>query len=200
MKRAEIGSVDYIVENSDGLIKPRLLLHACCAPCSAGALWRLEDKFDVTLFFYNPNIMPSAEYERRLDAFKPLLAHFSGVKLIVPEQNAEEFLAKVKGMESLPEGGERCSICFDMRLRKAAEYAAQKQDEFDYFATTLTVGPAKNAKKINEIGAKIAEKLGIKYLSSDFKKKDGYLHSIKLSAELGIYRQHYCGCGFSIVK
>ena len=175
--------------------KCRLLLHACCGPCCAGALPQLADAFEVTLFFHNPNILPKEEFIKRLDALKLLLTHFEGVGLIVPEQSEDEFLSAVRGMEELPEGGDRCTVCFALRLSATAAYAAAHRDEFDAFATTLTVGPRKNAALINTVGEAAGRKYSVPYLASDFKKRDGYLTSVRLSKEYGIYRQHYCGCG-----
>ncbi len=177
--------------------KPKLLLHVCCAPCLCGVIDRVIDKFDVTLFFYNPNIMPNAEFDKRLSALKEMLTHYLGTKLIVPDQNEQEFLAVANGLENEKEGGARCTKCFELRLSKTAEYLSNHTDEYDYFATTLTVSPHKNAPLINKIGNEIAEKFGVKYLESDFKKQNGFLLSTTLSKELGIYRQDYCGCEFS---
>ena len=175
-------------------VKPRLLLHACCGPCAAGTLANIADYFDITLYYYNPNIMPKEEFTKRLQALKDVISHFEGVKLIVPPQREDEYTSLVKGMESIPEGGARCSLCFELRLKNTAEYFANHPDEYDFFATTLTVSPMKNAKLINEIGEKISNETGVNYLSSDFKKHDGYLKSTKLCKEWDIYRQHYCGC------
>ncbi len=177
--------------------KPKLLLHVCCAPCLCGVIDRVIDKFDVTLFFYNPNIMPEEEFDKRLSALKEMQKHYSGTKLIVPDQNDQEFLTVASGLENEKEGGARCAKCFELRLSKTAEYLASHKNEYDYFATTLTVSPHKNAPLINEIGNEIAEKFGVKYLESDFKKQNGFLLSTTLSKELGIYRQDYCGCEFS---
>ena len=175
--------------------KPRLLLQVCCAPCFCGSIEYLTEHFDVTAFFYNPNIQPKEEFNLRLDALKQLIEHFPSVKLIVPEQDESEYLSFVEGLEKEKEGGSRCTACFDLRLEKTAQY--MRENDYDYFATTLTVSPHKNAKLINEIGNKLASKYTVKYLESDFKKKDGYLRSIRLSKELDLYRQDYCGCSFS---
>ena len=177
--------------------KPRLLLQVCCAPCFAGSVEYLTEHFDVTAFFYNPNIQPKQEFNLRLDALKQLIESFPSVKLVVPEQDENEYLAYVKGLEKEKEGGARCTGCFELRLEKTAKYMMDNMGDFDYFATTLTVSPHKNAKIINEIGNKIATKYGVNYLESDFKKKDGFLRSINKSKELGLYRQDYCGCSFS---
>lgn len=179
--------------------KLRLLLHVCCGPCAAGVLPRVAPAFDVTLFFYNPNILPKEEFIKRLDTLKQLLSHFPDVKLIVPEQDRDEFLSVAKGAETLPEGGARCSACFALRLKKTAAYLAAHAGEYDAFATTLTVSPRKNAELINAVGLNAAQKAGVTYLTSDFKKKDGWLNSVRLSKEYGLYRQHYCGCGFPLL-
>ena len=177
--------------------KPRLLLQVCCAPCLCGSIDYLTEHFAVTAFFDNPNIQPKEEFNLRLDALKQLIAHYPSVKLIVPEQDEEEYLSFVKGLENEKEGGSRCTSCFDLRLEKTAKFLADNSGEFDYFATTLTVSPHKNAKLINEIGNKMGEKYNVQYLESDFKKKDGFLRSIRKSKELDLYRQDYCGCSFS---
>ena len=177
--------------------KPRLLLQVCCAPCFAGSVEYLTEHFDVTAFFYNPNIQPKQEFNLRLDALKQLIGSFPSVKLVVPEQDENEYLTYVKGLEKEKEGGARCTGCFELRLEKTAMYMMDNMGDFDYFATTLTVSPHKNAKLINEIGNKIATKYGVNYLESDFKKKDGFLRSINKSKDLGLYRQDYCGCSFS---
>lgn len=176
--------------------KLRLLLHVCCGPCAAGVLPRVTPHFDVTLFFYNPNILPNEEFIRRLDTLKQLLVHFPDVKLIVPEQSAEDFSAVTAGLEALPEGGARCTECFGLRLGKTADYLAAHRSEFDCFATTLTVSPRKNAALINSVGEAAARRAEVAYLTSDFKKNDGWLTSVRLCKEYGLYRQHYCGCGF----
>ena len=177
--------------------KPRLLLQVCCAPCFCGSIEDLTARFDVTAFFYNPNIQPKEEFNRRLDALKQLIEIFPQVKLVVPEQDESQFLTSSKGLEKEAEGGARCTECFVLRLGKTAEFLASHRDEYDFFATTLTVSPHKNAPLINEIGQKLGNKYGVSYLDSDFKKKDGYLRSIRLSKALGLYRQDYCGCSFS---
>ncbi len=177
--------------------KPRLLLQVCCAPCFAGSVEYLTEHFDVTAFFYNPNIQPKQEFNLRLDALKQLIESFPSVKLVVPEQDENEYLTYIKGFEKEKEGGARCTGCFELRLEKTAKYMMDNMGDFDYFATTLTVSPHKNAKLINEIGNKIARQYNVNYLESDFKKKDGFLRSINKSKELGLYRQDYCGCSFS---
>ena len=151
----------------------------------------------MTAFFYNPNIQPKEEFNRRLEALKQLILHFPDVKLVVPEQDESEYISFVKGLENEKEGGARCTACFDLRLEKTAEYLSSHKDDYDYFATTLTVSPHKNAPLINEVGNKMGDKYRVQYLESDFKKKDGYLRSIRLSKALGLYRQDYCGCSYS---
>lgn len=197
MKKYEIGTVDYILHNPTEQ-KPRLLLHACCGPCATSVLERMCDSFDVTVYFYNPNIMPKAEFNKRLSALKDVISHFDGVKLIVPYQDEQDYISLVKGLENAPEGGSRCAICFEMRLLSTAKYLADHKDDYDYFATTLTVSPHKNAELINEIGNHIANEYDVKYLSSNFKKQDGYLRSTQLCKEWDIYRQSYCGCVYAL--
>ena len=193
----EIGSIEEQIENikSDGK-KSRLLLHACCGPCASSVLEYLTPYFDITVFFYNPNILPKEEFIRRLEALKVVISRFENVKLIVPEQSEDDYLPAVRGLETEPEGGKRCGVCFAIRLDATAKYLADHKDEYDYFATTLTVSPHKDNIRINEIGNNIAAKYNVKYLSSNFKKRDGYLRSTQLSKEFGIYRQDYCGCKF----
>ena len=177
--------------------KPTLLLHACCAPCSSAVLEVLSEHFDITIFFYNPNISPKSEFDYRLDELYRLLGemNLSQIKIVAPEYNENEFFEIAKGNESLPEGGARCKDCYRLRLEKTAEYA--KRNGFDYFTTTLSVSPYKNAQALNEIGSELSEKYEVKYLLSDFKKNDGYKRSCQLSREFNLYRQNYCGCIFS---
>lgn len=185
--------IKKIIENvKEGGKKPSLLLHACCAPCSSSVLHRIAKYFDITIFYYNPSISPKEEFIKRYDAIKVLLSHYPQVKLILGDYENEEYLKLVSGLEKEQEGGKRCEICFKQRLEKSASLAK----DYDYFATTLTVSPHKNATLINEIGFRAAQKFGTKYLPSDFKKEDGYLLSIQLSKEYGLYRQDYCGCNF----
>ncbi len=177
-------------------IKPSLLLHVCCAPCSSYVLEYLSDFFDITLYFYNPNISPESEYVYRLQELKRLVSEM-GVfaKIENGEYEPERFLQLADGLEAEPEGGERCFRCYRLRLLESGKYAAAHG--FDYFTTTLSISPYKNAEKLNAIGGEIAEGFGIKYLYSDFKKKDGYKRSIELSKKHSLYRQDYCGCAFS---
>ena len=178
--------------------KPKLMLHSCCAPCSSYVLDYLWERFDITVYYYNPNIFPSEEYQKRAAEQEYLIKEMfpkGGVKLICEEHLSEEFYSAVKGMENIPEGGERCFVCYRLRLKKTAK--AAKKYGCEYFCTTLSISPLKNAAKLNEIGGEIAEKYGVKYLFSDFKKKDGYKKSCALSQKFGLYRQNYCGCEFS---
>lgn len=176
--------------------KPSLLLHVCCAPCSSYVLEYLEKFFDVTLYFYNPNISPEKEYLYRLDELKRLVKEtVSDADICEGKYEPERFFELSKGREKEPEGGERCFLCYKLRLGESGRYAAL--NGFDYFTTTLSISPYKNAEKLNEIGGEIAEANGIKYLFSDFKKKNGYKRSIELSREHRLYRQDYCGCVFS---
>ena len=177
--------------------RPRLLLHSCCGPCSSAVLERLTPFFETTVFFYNPNLLPEAEFEKRLYWQKWLLARApfaAGVELIVPPREEEAFRAAAAGLEELPEGGFRCTKCFQLRLSRTAE--AARAGGYDFFATTLTVSPHKNAPLINAVGEKLAGETGVAWLPSDFKKKDGYRRSIELSHEYGLYRQAWCGCGW----
>ncbi|MBR4800459.1 MAG: epoxyqueuosine reductase QueH [Clostridia bacterium] len=191
----EKGSIEEQIEivKASGT-KPRLLLHACCGPCASSVLEYLTPYFEITVFYYNPNILPKEEFIRRLEALKVVISHFDGVKLVVPEQSENEYLTLVKGLENEPEGGKRCGVCFALRLDGTARYMATNEASFDFFATTLTVSPHKDNVRINEIGCSIAKKYDVEYLSSNFKKRDGYLRSTQLSKEFGIYRQDYCGC------
>ncbi len=177
--------------------KPKLLLHACCAPCSSAVLEELSQVFEVTLFFYNPNISPKEEFSFRLEELRRLIREMGLEKICVdvPEYDHSEFLEIAKGLENLPEGGERCRKCYRLRIDRAVLYA--KENEFDYVTTTLSISPHKNAGWLNEIGMECGEKYGIKYLCSDFKKGDGYKRSCAMSREYNLYRQNYCGCIFS---
>lgn len=180
---------------------PALFLHSCCAPCSSYCLEYLCKYFSVTVFYYNPNISALAEYQRRVSEQKRLIAAYNEerkgypIRIVEGDYEPVRFYEAVKGYEDCHEGGERCFRCFDLRLRETANRA--KEAGADYFATTLTISPLKNAQKINEIGQMIAEELGIAWLPSDFKKKNGYKRSVELSARYELYRQDFCGCAFS---
>ena len=177
--------------------KPSLLLHACCAPCSSHTLLFLHEHFDITLYFCNPNISPESEFDFRLDELKRLVKELGlDINIIEEPYDSAPFFALAKGLEDLPERGERCQKCIEFRLRMAA--AKAKELESDYFTTTLTISPHKDCTFINECGGRISEETGVPYLYSDFKKHDGYKHSIQLSKEYNLYRQNYCGCVFSI--
>ncbi len=177
--------------------KPALLLHACCAPCSSAVLEKLREIFNITIFFYNPNISPESEFIFRLDELKRLLPEIgmADTSIVAPDYNYSEFESIAHGMEDMQEGGRRCYACYRIRLKKTAEYA--KENDFDYFTTTLSISPYKNAQWLNEIGLDVGAKLGVKYLCSDFKKDNGYKRSCELSKEFNLYRQDYCGCIYS---
>ena len=178
--------------------RPRLLLHCCCAPCSSYVLEYLNRWLDIDLYYYNPNISPREEYDHRAAELARLaesLPHEGEFRVIVGDYDADAFLAMCRGLESEPEGGARCERCFRMRLGAAAKMA--KQRGCDYYTTTLTISPLKDAQLLNAIGLELAGSEGVAWLPSDFKKKNGYKRSCELSAEYGLYRQDYCGCAFS---
>jgi len=177
--------------------RPTLLLHSCCGPCSSAVLERLTEHFQVTLLYYNPNIEPEAEYLRRLETQKQLLSCLPGEVPMLPcGYDHEAFDVFAPGMADAPEGGERCLACFAMRLDYTAAQA--KENGFEYFTTTLSVSPHKNAENVNRIGEEAGRKHEVKYLFADFKKKNGYLRSLELSKQYGLYRQDYCGCRYSM--
>ncbi len=180
-----------------GDVKPTLLLHACCAPCSSAVLERLRDHFRITIFFYNPNIAPEEEFDHRLAELRRLTAEMglSTVEIVAPSYDGEAFETLASGREDLPEGGARCYDCYRLRQEKTAQYAAAHG--FDYMTTTLSVSPHKNAVWLNTIGKELEVLYGVKYLVSDFKKQNGYKRSCDLSAQYGLYRQNYCGCIYS---
>ncbi|MCI9448214.1 MAG: epoxyqueuosine reductase QueH [Lachnospiraceae bacterium] len=225
MKRNYQKEMDGIIDRLQaGGTVPTLLLHSCCAPCSSYVLEYLSCCFQITVLYYNPNIYPEEEYWKRVEEQKRFIRQFSEQ---ISNRNKEEgtayqpvggvgkestprfypigfvegsfepdrFYGLVKGLEDVPEGGERCFRCYELRLREAAEYA--RRLGMDYFTTTLSISPLKNAERLNEIGERLAGEYGISYLCSDFKKKDGYKRSVELSKEYGMYRQDYCGCIFS---
>jgi len=178
---------------------PRLFLHSCCAPCSSYVLEYLRAYFRITVFYYNPNISREPEYRKRVEEQKRLIAAYNEaacpIEIVEGDYEPESFYEIAKGLERCPEGGERCSACYGLRLGKTAELASL--GGYDYFATTLTISPLKNAAKLNEIGERLAEEYSVKWLPSDFKKKGGYQRSIVLSKEYDLYRQDYCGCIYS---
>ncbi len=180
---------------------PRLFLHSCCAPCSSYVLEYLCRYFYITVFYFNPNISAAEEYRKRVAEQKRLIEAYNReqkgytISVIEGDYTPEAFYEIAKGLEDCPEGGERCFRCFELRLRETAQRAAEAG--YDYFATTLTVSPLKNAVKLNEIGEALSQKYGIKWLPSDFKKKEGYKRSVQLSAQYDLYRQDYCGCIYS---
>ncbi len=189
--------LDKIISNLEGRV-PSLLLHSCCAPCSSYCIEYLSQYFSITVLYYNPNIYPEAEYEKRKAEQKRLINELKTkypVKMLDCDFEKEKFYSAVKGLETVREGGERCFVCYRLRLEKAADLA--KENGFEYFTTTLTISPLKNAQKINEIGEELSREYGVKFLPSDFKKKEGYKRSIELSREYNLYRQNYCGCIFS---
>ena len=191
--------MDLLIEKNqkDGIV-PSLLLHSCCAPCSSYVLEYLSDYFNITVLYYNPNISPKEEYIHRLNEEKRLISEMTfknPVSILDCTYDTREYFDCVEGLEREPEGGKRCEKCFALRLSYTAKTAKEKG--FDFFATTLTISPLKNARLINEIGEKLGEQYGVKYLCSDFKKKEGYKRSIILSKEYNLYRQNYCGCVFS---
>ena len=177
-------------------IRPRLLLHACCAPCSSYVLEYLTEYFDITVFFYNPNISPESEYLHRVSEIKRLISEMCPtVKFIEGRYEPEKFYEMAKGLENEPERGARCVKCYRMRIEESAVIA--KQNNFDYFTTTLSISPQKDSHVLNSIGKEISEIYNVPYLYSDFKKKGGYKRSIELSAEFHLYRQNFCGCIYS---
>lgn len=180
------------IERLDG--RKKLLLHCCCAPCSSACLQRLKDYFDITVLFYNPNI-EDEEYKKRKDELLRLISETGWAKVSDCEHDTKKFYSAICGLEREKEGGKRCEVCFKLRLEKTAEVA--ESGGFDYFTTTLTISPLKNAELINSIGANLAKDKKVKWLYSDFKKRDGYLKSLSLSKQYNLYRQNYCGCVYS---
>jgi len=187
-----------IEENRLRGITPSLFLHVCCAPCSSYVLEYLSEHFRITVFYYNPNISPEGEYLKRKAELNRLIGEMpfkNPVSVVDCDYDSNVFFENVKGLEQCPEGGERCFVCYDLRLRKTA--AKAKELDFDYFASTLSISPLKNAAKLNEIGQKLSTEYGVEWLPNDFKKREGYKRSIELSREYNLYRQDYCGCVFS---
>ena len=193
----ELDKITAALENEGR--PPRLLLHSCCAPCSSYVLEYLSKYFEITIYYYNPNIYPPQEYKKRVEEQEKLVEQMQfvhPVKVACGAYDPDEFYMAAKGCEKEPEGGERCMRCYALRLREAAKVAAA--GKYDFFTTTLTISPLKNAEKLNEIGEQLAEEFKVAYLPSDFKKRGGYQRSIELSKEYGLYRQNYCGCVFSM--
>lgn len=177
---------------------PTLLLHSCCAPCSSYCLEYLSEYFKITVFYYNPNIYPEEEYGKRVEEQRRFIERLPvkhPISFVEGAYDKERFYQMAKGLEDVKEGGERCFLCYELRLRESAKLAEQMG--MDYFTTTLSISPLKNAEKLNEIGECIAKEYDVSYLSSDFKKKNGYQRSVELSEQYGMYRQNYCGCIFS---
>ena len=190
--------LDKITDSIDAGNPPRLFLHSCCAPCSSYTLEYLSNYFDITVYYFNPNISPKEEFDKRFAEQKRLIDSLPAknpIKLVLGEYNYDDFLQIARGYENVAEGGERCFRCYRMRLESTARIA--KEQGFDYFCTTLSISPLKNSQKINQIGYEVAQKYGIKWLPSDFKKREGYKRSIELSREYNLYRQSFCGCVFS---
>ena len=198
-KRNYQRELDRILQDLSGQGKvPRLLLHSCCAPCSSYVLEYLSPQFEIVDFFYNPNIAPEEEYRFRAEELRRLIGEMPlphPVRFVEGPYDPERFYTAAEGLEKVPEGGARCRKCFALRLEEAAQKARELQ--CDFFTTTLTISPLKNAETINQIQEEIAEKYGVAYLPSDFKKRDGYKRSLELSREYDLYRQNYCGCVFS---
>ncbi|MCR5596887.1 MAG: epoxyqueuosine reductase QueH [Lachnospiraceae bacterium] len=191
---------EYIRSLQERGVRGKLLLHSCCAPCSSYCLEYLRKYFDITDYFYNPNITNTDEYEKRAGELGRLISEYNksgvdSIEYVTGRYAPEEFIQAVRGLENEPEGGLRCVKCFRLRLYETAGYAAE--NGFDCFTTTLTISPLKNASVLNYIGQEAAEKFGIYFLPSDFKKRGGYQRSIELSREYNLYRQDYCGCVFS---
>lgn len=198
-KRNYQKELEQILEHLDGA--PRLFLHSCCAPCSSYCLEYLAPYFQITVFYYNPNISMSEEYLRRVEEQKRLIAAYNRegkgheIQIVEGDYEPAKFFEMAKGLEHCPEGGERCERCFALRLSETARRA--KEGNYDFFATTLTISPLKNAEMLNHIGEEMAEQYGTVWLPTDFKKKNGYKRSVELSAEYDLYRQNFCGCAFS---
>lgn len=181
------------------MCKKTLLLHSCCGPCSSAVLERLYEEYKITIYYYNPNIYPESEYRHRVETQKKIIASLpfgNEISMVEGQWDQGMFDEIAKGYEECPEGGDRCKLCFEMRLSGAAKYA--KENSFDFFTTTLSISPHKNSALLNEIGGRLSIEHDIPWLHSDFKKKDGYLRSIQLSKEYSLYRQDYCGCKYSL--
>lgn len=180
-----------------GSNRPRLLLHACCAPCSSAVLEILSGFFDITILYYNPNIWPASEYRRRADELHQFVkqANLPGIQLVEDRYDQREYYTAVSGLEQEPERGSRCTVCYRMRMERAAQYAAE--NGYDWFCTTLSISPQKDAERINALGRELEELYGVRHLPNEFKRREGHKRSLELSQEYGLYRQDYCGCEFS---
>ena len=201
MKQNYQKQMDAVVASLPQGERPRLLLQSCCGPCSSYVLEALTPFFRVTVLYYNPNIQPRAEYDLRLENQRKIIAALptpTEVDILECDYDGEKYDAAVKGLESEPEGGARCTVCFRLRLEETAKRASELG--YDWFCTTLTVSPHKDAERLNQIGKALGERYGVPFLPSDFKKRDGYKRSIQLSKEYGLYRQDYCGCLYSKSK
>lgn len=194
MKTRYQAQLDALLPTLEG--KPRLFLHSCCGPCSTYVLEYLTQYFQITLFYYNPNIYPAEEYRHRLETQKEVLLKTGWATLVEGDYFHSDFLTAVRGYEAEPEGGARCEFCFRLRMEEAARLA--KDGGYDYFATTLSVSPHKDAALLGKIGEELEARYGVKHLPSDFKKREGYKRSVALSNEMDLYRQDYCGCEFSL--
>lgn len=196
-KRNYSKELEKLIENLDAAEgKKKLLLHVCCAPCSSYCIEYLEPYFDITVFFYNPNMDSAEEYAKRAAELRRFVKESgSKAEVIIRNFEPEPFYEMARGLENIPEGGERCFKCYELRMKEAAKFAASHG--YDYFTTSLSISPLKNSAKINDIGEMLACIYGVKHLPSDFKKKEGYKRSIELSKEYGLYRQNYCGCIYS---
>ena len=198
MKQNYQKQMDAVVASLPQGERPRLLLQSCCGPCSSYVLEALTPYFRVTVLYYNPNIQPRAEYDLRLENQRKIIAALptpSAVDILECDYDGEKYDAAVKGLEAEPEGGARCTVCFRLRLEETAKRASELG--YDWFCTTLTVSPHKDAERLNQIGRTLGERYGVPFLPSDFKKREGYKRSIQLSKEYDLYRQDYCGCLFS---
>lgn len=198
MNKTDYNKLMYEEINKGGAAGKKLLLHACCAPCSSAVLEYLSQYFAITLLYYNPNIAPLEEYQKREAELRRLVSQMKfthPVELLPCQYDGQAFVQAARGLEGEPEGGKRCEACFRLRLRYAAQEAARLR--FDYYTTTLSISPMKNAPLLNQLGEEIGREFGVAHLPSDFKKKDGYKRSVQLSKEYDLYRQDYCGCAFS---
>lgn len=195
--------LDRIEQGEAGKEPPTLFLHSCCAPCSSYVLKYLREYFSITVFYYNPNISEQSEYRKRVEEQKKLIEIYNSqpgnlIRVVDGNYEPEVFFDMTREYKDCKEGGERCFLCYELRLRMTAQLA--KKGNFSYFATTLTISPLKNAPKLNEIGYRLETEYGVNWLPSDFKKKEGYKQSIALSAQYGLYRQDYCGCVYSKIE